>query len=57
MAALGGDVLVLDEGRVLFAGTVEGLCGVPEGRSVSGPAIEEGYLSLLTGDGRGTTER
>jgi len=57
VAALGGDVLVLDEGRVLFAGTVEGLCGVPEGASVTGPAIERGYLSLLTGDGRGMTDR
>lgn len=48
VAALGGDVLVLDEGRVLFAGTVGDLCGEPDAASVTGPAIEQGYLSLLT---------
>jgi len=47
VAALGGDVLVLHEGRVLFAGSIRDMCGTPDPDPVTGPAIEAGYLALL----------
>jgi len=49
VAALGGDVLVLAEGRVLFAGSVRGLCRIPDPDAITGPAVEAGYLKLLGG--------
>jgi len=47
VAAVATEVLVLNEGRRMFAGTLEDLCGVAPGTQVTGPDVEGAYLRLL----------
>lgn len=51
VAAVADEVLVLDRGRLVFAGTLRQLCPDASGE-VDGRAVEEAYLRLIPGEGR-----
>ena len=48
VAAVAEDVLILDAGRVCFAGSLLQLCSVPAGAPVTGEQIERAYLRLVS---------
>lgn len=49
VATFASDVVVLNEGRVAFAGTVQSFCGLPTSTAaVTGPLVETAYLDAIT---------
>ncbi|GAA2526840.1 ABC transporter ATP-binding protein [Rarobacter incanus] len=49
IADFNAGVLVLDEGRVLFDGTVAGLVATSGAQAVSGPGVEHAFVELVQG--------
>lgn len=52
VAALADEVMVIDHGRIKFAGDVAALCGLDAGVRPTGPDIEAAYLALVPSEGR-----
>jgi ABC-2 type transport system ATP-binding protein len=48
VAAFAREVIVLAQGRVVFAGTVNDFCQVPEGRKCTGGDVEAAYLRVVS---------